>query len=96
MLRDMRSDRTIAFQGEPGAYVAIQAYVRPTPEIEAALQRLRTKVRDRFRLATTLGYGPRFLHSTGQLHKGDGGRGLFIQITVMTLLICLFLMKGDH
>lgn len=69
-------------QGEGGAYVAIQAYMRSTPEIEAALQGLRTKVRDRFRLATTLGYGPRFLHSTGQLHKGDGGRGLFIQLTV--------------
>jgi transaldolase/glucose-6-phosphate isomerase len=69
-------------QGEPGAYVAIQAYVQPTTEIETALQGLRTKVRDRFRLATTLGYGPRFLHSTGQLHKGDEGRGLFIQLTV--------------
>ena len=68
-------------RAEPGAYVAIQAYVQPIPEIEAALQGLRTKVRDRFRLATTLGYGPRFLHSTGQLHKGDGGHGLFVQIT---------------
>ena len=69
-------------QGEPGAYVAIQAYMQPIAEIEAALQGLRTKVRDRFLLATTVGYGPRFLHSTGQLHKGDGGRGLFIQFTV--------------
>ena len=69
-------------QAEPGSYVAIQAYVRSTAEIEAALQVLRTKVRDRFRLATTLGYGPRFLHSTGQLHKGDGGHGLFVQFTV--------------
>jgi hypothetical protein len=69
-------------QAERGAYMAIQAYVQPTPEIEAALQGLRTKVRDRFQLATTLGYGPRFLHSTGQLHKGDGGRGLFVQFTV--------------
>jgi transaldolase/glucose-6-phosphate isomerase len=69
-------------QAEPGAYVALQAYVPPTPEIEAALQGLRMKVRDRFQLATTLGYGPRFLHSTGQLHKGDAGRGLFVQITV--------------
>jgi transaldolase/glucose-6-phosphate isomerase len=69
-------------QGEGGAYVTIQAYMRSTPEIEAALQGLRTKVRDRFRVATTLGYGPRFLHSTGQLHKGDGGHGLFVQFTV--------------
>jgi transaldolase/glucose-6-phosphate isomerase len=68
-------------QAEPSAYVAIQAYVQPTAEIEAALQALRTRVRDHFKLATTLGYGPRFLHSTGQLHKGDVGRGLFIQFT---------------
>ena len=45
------------------------------------LQAMRLKLRDRLRLATTVGYGPRFLHSTGQLHKGDGGNGLFIQIT---------------
>jgi glucose-6-phosphate isomerase len=73
---------TFLSQGEVGAYVAIQAYVQPTPEIETVLQGLRTKVRDRFQLATTLGYGPRFLHSTGQLHKGDAGRGLFVQFTV--------------
>ncbi len=68
-------------QAEPGAYVGLQAYLQPTPETDAALQALRMRVRDRFRLATTLGYGPRFLHSTGQLHKGDAGRGLFVQIT---------------
>jgi len=38
-------------------------------------------LRDRFQLAATVGYGPRFLHSTGQLHKGDAGNGLFIQFT---------------
>ncbi|MCJ7596273.1 MAG: hypothetical protein MUO52_16015, partial [Desulfobacterales bacterium] len=63
------------------SYVAIQAYVRPTPETDAALQGLRTKLQVSYRMATTVGYGPRFLHSTGQLHKGDGGHGLFIQIT---------------
>jgi transaldolase/glucose-6-phosphate isomerase len=68
-------------QAEPGAYVGLQAYLQPTPETDAALQALRMRVRDRFQLATTVGYGPRFLHSTGQLHKGDAGRGLFIQIT---------------
>jgi len=68
-------------QGEPGAYVGLQVFLQPTPEIDAVLQALRTRVRDRFRLATTIGYGPRFLHSTGQLHKGDAGRGLFVQIT---------------
>jgi transaldolase/glucose-6-phosphate isomerase len=64
-----------------GAYIAFQAYVLPTAETDEALQALRTRLRDRFRLATTLGYGPRFLHSTGQLHKGDAGRGLFLQFT---------------
>jgi len=68
-------------QAQPGAYVTLQAYVQPTPETDAALLALRTALRDQTRLATTSGYGPRFLHSTGQLHKGDGGRGLFIQFT---------------
>lgn len=68
-------------QARPGAYIAIQAYLQPTPEIGTALQILRSGLRDRFRLATTVGYGPRFLHSTGQLHKGDAGHGLFIQLT---------------
>jgi hypothetical protein len=68
-------------QGQRGDYVALQAYVQPTQATDAALQELRTRLRDRFRLATTVGYGPRFLHSTGQLHKGDAGRGLFIQFT---------------
>ena len=49
--------------------------------MDEALQRLRMRIRDRFHLVTTVGYGPRFLHSTGQLHKGDAGRGLFIQFT---------------
>jgi transaldolase/glucose-6-phosphate isomerase len=66
-------------QAEAERYVALQAYLQPTPAIDAVLQALRTRLRDRFRLATTRGYGPRFLHSTGQLHKGDAGRGLFIQ-----------------
>jgi transaldolase/glucose-6-phosphate isomerase len=64
-----------------GAYAAIHAYLTPTAETDAALQALRVKLRDRLRLATTVGYGPRFLHSTGQLHKGDAGKGLFIQFT---------------
>ena len=62
-------------------YIALQAYVAPDPQIDAALAALRLALRDHTRRATTLGYGPRFLHSTGQLHKGDAGRGLFIQLT---------------
>jgi transaldolase / glucose-6-phosphate isomerase len=67
-------------QVRPGDYVALQAYVAPTAETTAALQRWRVALRDRLRVATTVGYGPRFLHSTGQLHKGDGGHGVFIQL----------------
>ncbi len=65
----------------PGSYVALQAYVEPGAGTDEALANLRTRLRDRRKLATTAGYGPRYLHSTGQLHKGDGGRGLFIQFT---------------
>ncbi len=68
-------------QARPGDYIALQAYVRPTAETDAALHRLRLRLRDRLKLATTVGYGPRFLHSTGQLHKGDAGGGLFLQFT---------------
>jgi len=64
-----------------GAYVALQAYIQPGPETDRALHHLRMRLRDRFRIAVTVGYGPRFLHSTGQLHKGDAGRGLFVQFT---------------
>jgi glucose-6-phosphate isomerase len=63
------------------AYVAIQAFIQPTGEVNKTLQEFRTRIQNRYHVATTLGYGPRFLHSTGQLHKGDGGNGLFIQIT---------------
>jgi glucose-6-phosphate isomerase len=62
-----------------GAYIALQAYVQPAAETSEALRALGDKLRDTTRLATTVGYGPRFLHSTGQLHKGDAGKGLFIQ-----------------
>jgi len=72
---------TFLAQARPGDYIALQAYVQPTAEIDAALLALRTCLRDRLKLATTVGYGPRFLHSTGQLHKGDAGNGLFVQFT---------------
>lgn len=66
---------------QPGDYVALLAYIEETPETEIALQSIRTHVRDASRCATTVGYGPRFLHSTGQLHKGGPDSGVFIQIT---------------
>lgn len=68
-------------QAHAGDYVSLQAYVHPTSTVLDALQAWRTALRDRYRLATTLGVGPRFLHSTGQLHKGDRGNGLFVQVT---------------
>ena len=75
------SDKTPsnANKGYPRRYVAIQAYLHPSSKIDAALQDLRVKILQKYGMAVTLGYGPRFLHSTGQLHKGDGGNGLFIQ-----------------
>jgi glucose-6-phosphate isomerase len=68
-------------QARPGDYVALMAFLEPRAERTAALQSIRLRLRDALRLATTLGYGPRFLHSTGQLHKGGANNGLFIQIT---------------
>lgn len=65
----------------PGDYVAIMAYLPYGSQVDAALNELRLRIRNGLRIATTVGYGPRFLHSTGQLHKGDGNKGLFIQIT---------------
>ena len=64
-----------------GEYIALQAQLPPTPATTAALQDVRHQLLVRTGLATTLGFGPRYLHSTGQLHKGDAGRGLFIQLT---------------
>ena len=61
-------------------YASIQAYIAQTPERDAALSRIRTLLRDRTRRATTVGYGPRFLHSTGQLHKGGAPIGWFLQL----------------
>jgi hypothetical protein len=68
-------------QAQPGDYVSIQAYIKPSAETDTALDALRLAIRSATGLPVTVGYGPRFLHSTGQLHKGDGGNGLFIQLT---------------
>ena len=67
-------------QVRSGDYIALQAYLSPLPETTAALQRIRLSLLKLTELATTLGYGPRFLHSTGQLHKGGPNNGLFLQI----------------
>jgi len=68
-------------QAEAGDYVAIQAYLAPTADTWSRLQELRTLLRDRLKLATTVAFGPRYLHSTGQLHKGGRANGIFIQLT---------------
>ena len=64
-----------------GTYIAVHAYIQPSAANSAALEHFRTYLREQSGAPVTVGYGPRFLHSTGQLHKGDGGNGLFIQIT---------------
>ncbi len=65
----------------PGDYVALLAYLGPDHEIYQDLQAFRVAVRDRTRAATMFGYGPRYLHSTGQLHKGGPNTGVFVIIS---------------
>ena len=64
-----------------GNYVAIMAYLCQTPETDQALAQLRRRIMEHYHIPVTLGYGPRFLHSTGQMHKGGPDTGLFLQIT---------------
>ena len=64
----------------PPEYVAIMAYTEPTPAFDAAISELRSAIRDRTKATTTFGYGPRFLHSTGQFHKGGPKTGRFLQL----------------
>lgn len=63
-----------------GDYFAVQAYLPRDPEMDLALNTLRGRIGNRAGMATTLGYGPRFLHSTGQLHKGGANNGVFLQL----------------
>jgi hypothetical protein len=65
----------------PNAYLALQAFIAPTEARDIAFGRIRAALRDATRCATTAGYGPRFLHSTGQLHKGGPASGWFVQLT---------------
>jgi transaldolase/glucose-6-phosphate isomerase len=68
-----------------GDYIAMLDYFEETPEHERVIQAIRTHLRDTTRCATTTGYGPRFLHSTGQLHKGGSAAGVFLQLTAPDL-----------
>jgi glucose-6-phosphate isomerase len=72
--------RELLGQVRPDDYVSIQAYLPPTPQHAEELVRMRQFVRDRRRVATTVGWGPRFLHSTGQLHKGGADNVVALQI----------------
>jgi glucose-6-phosphate isomerase/transaldolase/glucose-6-phosphate isomerase len=69
-------------KASPGDYLAIMVYAKESEGIDAAISLLRKIVADRYKIATTTAYGPRFLHSTGQLHKGGPATGLYLQLTV--------------
>jgi hypothetical protein len=68
-------------QAKEDSYLALLAYLPEEPEVEDALGAIRLQLRDRLKVATTLGYGPRYLHSTGQLHKGGPDNGLYLLLT---------------
>lgn len=72
--------QTISGHLKPGTYVSILAYTTPTKLFEAAIRRLRQALMARYKIATTFGYGPRYLHSTGQLHKGGPNTGVFLEL----------------
>ena len=67
-------------QVRAGDYVALLAFIAPGSEHDRALNAIRLAIRDKHRVATTVGYGPRYLHSTGQLHKGGPNTGVFLQV----------------
>jgi transaldolase / glucose-6-phosphate isomerase len=73
-------DRDLFPQASPPRYVAIMGYVEPSEEFDAAIDEMRARIRDHTKATTTFGYGPRFLHSTGQYHKGGPPTGLFLQL----------------
>jgi len=73
-------------QAQAFDYVCLQVYLSPTLKVDEALRKLRETIFTKYGLAVTTGYGPRYLHSTGQLHKGDSGNGLFIQLTADDLI----------
>ncbi len=77
---DARAVERLLEETRPGDYLALMAYLAPSAETDARLARLQRLLRDRTRVAVTVGYGPRFLHFTGQLHKGGPPCGLFVQV----------------
>jgi hypothetical protein len=79
---DAGDDALRALLGEaaPPSYVAILGYVKPSEDFDAAVAELRAAIRDATKATTTFGYGPRYLHSTGQLHKGGPPTGRFLEL----------------
>lgn len=65
---------------KPDGYLAIQAFTPYSNQLLSVFEALAVTLRERYRTVVSLGYGPRYLHSTGQLHKGDGGKGSFLQV----------------
>ena len=80
-MEDQGSPERLLAESRQGDYLAIMVYLRQTPDLDRAMDLLRRNVTKRHGIATTMGYGPRFLHSTGQLHKGGPDSGLFLQLT---------------
>jgi transaldolase/glucose-6-phosphate isomerase len=79
-LQDWEND-TLDLSGvAPPHYVAIQGFVQPSPDFDEAIEELRVAIREKTRATTTFGYGPRYLHSTGQFHKGGPATGVFLQL----------------
>jgi hypothetical protein len=70
----------ILAKAEPPHYVAIMGFLEPSDEFDEAVEGLRVAIRDKTKATTTFGYGPRYLHSTGQFHKGGPPTGLFVQL----------------
>jgi transaldolase / glucose-6-phosphate isomerase len=82
LLPDASEDalRSLLLDARPPEYVALMAYAQPSPELDEAIAELRIAIRAATRATTTFGYGPRFLHSTGQYHKGGPRQGRFLQL----------------
>jgi transaldolase/glucose-6-phosphate isomerase len=77
---DANALRSLLADASPPAYVAIMGYLQPSAEFDVAIGELRVAIRRRTKATTTFGYGPRFLHSTGQFHKGGPKVGRFLQL----------------
>jgi glucose-6-phosphate isomerase len=77
---DEQTLRALLLGGAPPDYVALMGYLRPSEELDSAVAELRQAIRGSTRVTTTFGYGPRFLHSTGQFHKGGPRTGRFLQL----------------